>query len=322
MKAKVKLYIIKRLLFAIPILLGVSIFVFVLASFSPFNVITARYGLEGIDQEQADRLREDLGLNDPIYIQYIDWLKGILQGDFGQSFVSGQEVFPLVLGRLAVSLELAAFGFLWMAIIASVLGILSAIYRGSLIDDLARGYAVMGVSVPDYVIGIYLLLIFGAFLGWFPIGGWVSVTQDPIRGIQHIILPSISAGLLVSAILVRMLRSDILETMNQEHVNAATTLGIPRYKILTQDIIKPAIIPTITTVGMSVAYLIQGVVLIEVVFSIPGSGRLMVTRLYQADVPVITASLLVIALIYIISNLITDVLYFYLDPRIQIEEES
>lgn len=319
MAKSLKALFVRRILLAVPVLLGVTALVFLFVALAPQSAAVRR--LNSVDPEAVQRLEAELGLNQPLHVRYVDWLTGILHGDFGNSLINDQAVLPLLVDRMTVSAELAFFGFLWMIVLSSVLGLVSAFNRNDPPDHVARVYAILGISIPDFVVGILLIMVFGVWLGWLPAGGWTPLSESVVGNLKHLLLPSYTVGFLFTAIVMRMFRSDLLETLNKEHVNAARSLGIPKNRIVVQDIIKPAVIPTLTTVGMTLSLLIAGLVLAEIVFAIPGIGRLTVSAIFDGDFPIIQGALLIIATVFVVMNLLVDLAYYYLDPRIRVREE-
>lgn len=319
MAKSIKALFIRRILLAVPVLFGVTGLVFTFVALAPQSAAVQR--LNSVDAEAVQDLEAELGLDRPLYVRYFDWLTDILQGNFGQSLINDQAVLPLLIDRMMVSAELAFFGFLWMITLASILGLVSAFNRNEVPDHIARVYAILGISIPDFVVGILLILLFGVWLGWLPAGGWTPLSDSVVGNLKHIILPSYTVGFLFTAIVMRMFRSDLLDTMNKEHVNAAKAMGIPRHRIVLEDIIKPAVIPTLTTIGMTLSLLIAGLVLAEIVFAIPGIGRLTVSAIFDGDFPIIQGALLIIATVFVVMNLVVDLAYYYLDPRIRVMEE-
>ncbi|MFC4248425.1 ABC transporter permease [Natribaculum luteum] len=316
MARNLKALLVRRLLLTIPILFGVSVLAFIFVAFAPQSPAIAR--LQTTNPEAIAQLEESMGLNRPLYVQYVDWLTSALTGDLGQSLVKDQQVSTLLYDRILISGQFAIFGVVWMVILASSLGFISAFNRNKIQDHIARVYAVLGISIPDFVVGIFLLLIFAVHLEWLPAGGFVPLREGVGTYLKHILLPSYTVGFLFTAIVMRMFRGDLLEMMNKEHVKAAKAMGVPKYKIVLQDITKPAVIPTLTTIGMSISILISGVVITEIVFAIPGLGRLLVNAVFDGDFTIIQGAVLIIAIIFVTANLVVDVLYYYLDPRIRV----
>lgn len=318
MTKSIKALAIRRILLGIPVLWGITVIVFGVVAIAPASPATAR--LANMNPEALAEMEAEMGLDRPLHVQYFEWLTGVLRGDLGNSLISGEPVAPLLVSRLMVSFELALLGFLWMVILAGTLGLVGAFYHNKLPDQIARIYAILGISTPDFVVGIFSIIIFAVWLGWLPAGGWVSFWESPLDNLRHAILPSYAVGFLFTGIITRLFRSDLLEVMNAEHVTAAKAMGLSKYEIITKDIIKPASIPTLTEIGMTLSVLIGGLVLTEIVFAVPGMGRLAVQAIFNGNFPVIQAVLLIVATTFIVMNIIVDLAYYYLDPRIRVQE--
>ncbi|MFP9191401.1 ABC transporter permease [Natrialbaceae archaeon A-CW1-1] len=318
--------VIRRLLLALPVLWGVTFVTFIFIWLAPQSPAIVRG--DTLDEDEIAQLEKSMGVDRPFFEQYFDWMGldfllsgsaytegGVLTGNLGTSLMRGQDVTTIVFQRALVSVELAIWGTLWMIVLATSLGLISAFHRNKLPDHFARVYAVLGISVPDFVVGIFLIMLLGGTL--FPAGGWVSWGDGVIPHLKHVVLPSFTVGFLITGLITRLFRSDLLDTMNNEHVNLAKAMGLPRYQIIRHDIIKPAIIPTITSAGMAISTLMGGLVLTEIVFTIPGLGRLAVNSVFSGDFPIIQGVVLLTATVFVLTNLLVDILYYYLDPRIR-----
>ncbi len=308
-------FVVRRVLQALLALLGVSVIVFALLHLVPGDPVRTALGTR-FDQATYDALRERAGLNQPIVVQYVDWLGGVLTGDLGVSFRSGQTVSSAIAQRLPATATLAGASLLVALVIAIPAGILSAIRQGRPIDYVATGLSQIGVSIPDFWYGILMILIFTATLGWLPPSGYESVMDDPVEWLRHLIMPAITAGVVTGSILTRFTRSSVLEAMNADHVRLARAKGLPEGTILRRHVLRNAWIPIVTVTGLQLATLLAGVVVVEVVFAWPGLGRLALDAVISRDYPVMQGAVLVIAAGFLLINLLVDLLYARLDPRI------
>ena len=316
-------YIARRILSSIPVVVLVSMLAFLGQSLIPGDPILAVIGadeagaLGDLGPEVLEQKRHELGLDRPLPVQYLKYVERVVQGDFGKSFRTREPVAKTIGRRLSVSVKLNIITFTVNTTLAIVLGTVAALYRGTFLDLLATGWAVMGVATPGFWLAILLIVIFSVQLGWLPAAGWVDPFQDPVEGIRHLILPVVSLGLFGSATIMRQTRSALLEVMRQDYITTARSKGLAGRAVITRHALKNAMLPVMTVIGLSLAGLIGGSVLIERVFAIPGVGRLALDATNSRDYPVIQAIVLMAAGAIIVANLITDLMYAYLDPRIR-----
>jgi peptide/nickel transport system permease protein len=308
-------YVMRRVGQAGLALLGVSIVVFALMHLVPGDPIRAAMGTR-FDPELYQVFLERSGLDQPIPVQYVDWLGSALTGDLGVSFRTGQPVTAILLDRLPATALLAVGALLIGLIVALPAGIVSAVRQGKAVDYLANGFAQIGVSVPDFWYGILLILLFAATLGWLPPGGYVPILDDPVEGLRRLLLPAITAGVVTGAILTRFVRSSVLESLNAEHVRLARAKGLPWRYVLRHHVLRNAWIPIVTVTGLQLGTLLGGIVIVEVVFSWPGLGREALLAVERRDYPVLQGAVLLIAAAFLLINLLVDLLYTKLDPRI------
>jgi peptide/nickel transport system permease protein len=312
-------YFLKRLLLAVPTLLGASIIIFLLVHIAPGDPVRVMLG-QFDDPALRERIMHQLGLDLPLHEQYLRWLGKALQGDLGFSvnLQRGSPVAQLLIQRYGVTLELAFFSALIALLIAIPAGITSALRQNKLSDHVARLAAMLGVSVPNFFLGIMMILVFGVFLHkpWAT-GGFTPLSKSVKDNLIHMLLPAIALGTAYSALLMRMLRSSMLDVMSQDYVRTARAMGIGWASIVRQDIVKNALIPVTTVLGNSIGYLLGGSVITETIFRLPGIGRLIIIGIDRRDYPVIQGVVLSIVLIRIIVNLSVDMLYSILDPRIR-----
>lgn len=297
-------------------LLGVSVVVFSLIHLVPGDPIRAALGTR-FDQEIYDALRARSGLDQPLLAQFVDWLGRALTGDLGVSFRSGRTITTELGDRLPATLLLAGGSLLIGLLIAIPLGIVSAVRQGKPVDYAASTLSQVGVSVPDFWFGILLILLVSRTLGWLPPGGYVPFTDDPVESLRRLLLPALTAGVVTGSILTRFVRSSVLEAMQAEHVRLARAKGMPERYVLRHHVLRNAWIPVVTITGLQLATLLGGIVVVEVVFSWPGIGRYALDAVNGRDYPALQGSVLVIAAGFLLVNLLVDLLYGKLDPRIR-----
>ncbi len=313
-------FLIRRLLLTLPILFIVSVMCFSLINLIPGDPATVILGPEAPEQAKVE-MRERLGLNDPIYVQYIDWLGGVLQGDLGQSLRDQTPVSELILQRAPVTIELALGTFIVSLTIAVVAGILSASRRGTWVDYIATGFALGGISVPHFWLGMMFIIVFAVGLGWFPASGYEPLFEDPVANITAMILPVFATGLRESAELMRMLRSSLLEELGSDYIRTALSKGLSRRVVIVKHAVRNALIPFVTASGVQIAGLLGGLVVTEQVFQLPGLGRLIVESILERDFTTVQGAVLVVAFLVVIINVVVDLLYAMIDPRISLSGE-
>lgn len=316
-------YAIKRVLLLIPVLLGVTLGVFLLVRLMPGSVIEIILPPGQQTPENIAEVEERFGLGQPIYMQYIEWLLGVLQGDLGRSYVLQAPVSTLLYNRLLVTAQLAFFAFFVSLVIALPLGVLSGVYKDTWVDHVGRIVAFFGISIPAFYLGIMMILILSLFWqGWFgdsliPTGGYVSPTEGFRPWFYHMVGPGITLGVGYAALTARLARSTMVEVLNEEYIQTARAKGVKERAVVMIHGFRNALIPIITVLGIHIGFLFNGSIVVEEVFQIPGIGRLMYQAVLNQDFPVIQGGILLIAVIFVISNLIVDLLYAYLDPRIE-----
>lgn len=318
MVSGLKRYVLKRFLQAIPVFLVVTVTIFFLMRIAPGDPASTLLGQRATEQSVA-ALRAKWGLNEPLYVQYFVWLGNLFVGDFGQSVSNGKDVSTLLLQRLPVTVALAFSGMVVSLLIAIPAGIVSAVRKNTPFDYGAMLFALLGVSMPNFWLGLLLIVIFGLHLGWFPTYGFVAPWNDPMTGLRHLVLPAIALGTALAAIVTRMLRSSMVEVMSKDYIRTARAKGMKERTIVRKHALRNALIPTITVIGLQIGYLINGSILVESVFAIPGMGRLLANAVFQRNYPVVQGTVVVIAVVFIVVNLVVDVVYAYLDPQISYE---
>ncbi|MEI4264220.1 ABC transporter permease [Roseovarius sp. D0-M9] len=309
-------YIIRRLIATIPIMALVAVFVFMLLHLSPSDPALIIAG-DFATPQQVDEIRRQLGLNEPLYQQFIGWAGNLLQGDMGKSIYSGLPVTTLIGQRVEPTLMLTLCTMLIAIALAIPLGVIAAWKVGTWIDRAVMTLAVFGFSVPVFVIGYLLILGGSRKLGWFPVQGYTSIFDSFTGFLAHITLPALALGAVYMALIARMTRATMLEVLNEDYVRTAYAKGLATRKVLVKHALKNAMVPISTTIGLGVALLIGGVVVTETVFAIPGLGRLTVDAVLRTDYPVIQGVILVFSFTYVLLNLLVDLSYVLFDPRIR-----
>jgi peptide/nickel transport system permease protein len=309
-------YILQRLLSTIVVLVGVTFTVFLIIQLVPGDPARVILGTQANEQNVA-ALRERLGLNDPFFVQYGNWLLGALRGDFGKSLITGQEVTPQLLQRLVPTLELAGVSLLIGILIAFPAGIISAIRPGSIIDIFASIVSQIGVAIPDFWMSIMLILLFSLTLSWLPSRGYTPIGESFTGWLQHITLPAITLGIISGSIQTRFVRSAMLEVLNENYIRTGHAKGLAKRVVITGHALPNAMITIVTIVGLQITALLSAVVVVEVVFGWPGLGRLALEAVLDRDYPLLQATVLTMATMLTFVNFGVDMLYFLLDPRIE-----
>ena len=303
-------FLARRLALTIPVLLGVATLVFSLIHFIPGDPAQAMLG-EAAPQADVDELRKRLGLDRPLLEQYGTFLGGLVRGDLGTSLRTGQPVAAQILERMPATMELAAAAMLVAICVSIPLGIAAAVRRGTAVDHVAMTLALTGVSIPNFWLGPLLAIVFAVELGWLPVSG---------RGTpQHLILPAISLGAALAAILARMTRASMLEELREPYVQAARARGVSRGRAIVRHAFRNSLIPVVTLVGLQFGAVLTGAVITETIFAWPGIGRLLIQSIGFRDYPLVQGCILLIAITYVGVNLVTDLVYGVLDPRIRYE---
>lgn len=311
-----KRYVIKRFLLLIPILFGVSVVSFSIIHLVPGGPVAAALGTRG-DEELIEEMRRQYGLNRPLYIQYLDWVTSAIQGDFGTSIRTERDVSEAVASHTPPTFWIAISATLISILIGIPTGIISAVNHYSTKDYVATFFAFVGLSIPNFFLGLVLILVFGLYLSLFPTSGYTDPLTHPVEGVRRLILPAFTIGTALSAVVMRMMRSSLLEVFSEEYIRTARAKGLTRRLVTNKHAVKNALIPTITVIGLNFGYVLGGVVIVEQIFAIPGLGRLTLQAIFNREYSVIQASLLLIAFMFSLVNLATDIVYAYLDPRIK-----
>ena len=303
-------YLVRRLLLTIPVLLGVATLVFSLIHLVPGDPAQAMLG-DGASPQDIAELRTSLGLDRPLLEQYVTFLRHAIGGDLGRSFRTGQPVTTMIVERVPATAELAVAAMVVAILIAVPLGVVAAVWRGTAADYGAMTFALAGVSIPNFWLGPLLAIVFAVELGWLPVSG---------RGtLAHLILPSVSLGLALSAILARMTRASLLEELRELYVRAARARGVSRVVAITLHALRNSMVPLLTIVALQFGAVLTGAVITETIFAWPGIGRLLIQSIGFRDYPMVQGCILLIAVTYVTVNLVTDLMYGVLDPRIRLE---
>ncbi len=308
-------YIVRRLLSMIPVLLLVTIISFSLILLTG-DPVKAMLGQEA-DPATVKAMRTKLGLDDPIPVQYVKWLTRVLQGDLGNSIRSSQPVSEAILQRLPVTIWINVIAFVMTILIGIPAGLISALHRNSPIDLLTSFVSLLGITTPNFFLGILLIFFFSVKMGWLPSSGYVDPLTDPVAGIKTLIMPAITLGTAEAAIIARMTRSSVLEELSRPYMITARAKGLQERLVISRHLIKNAMIPVVTILGLQVGISFGGAVVTETIFALPGLGRLAVTSISARDFPMVQGAVLVMAIAFLLANLIVDLLYAYLDPRIR-----
>ena len=310
--------ILHRILGSIPVVLLVTLITFGLMRAIPGDVSAA---LGGVSSTAAERelIRKNLGLDQPWHVQMVKWYAGMARGDLGRSIFLGKDVTEATLERLPVSFAIAAYALVITLLLGLLSGVLAALRQNTWVDQAAMMFAMIGVSMPNFWLGLMMIVLFSVHLGWLPTGGYVPFTQDPIGWLRTTTMPAISLALLQVGLLARITRSTMLEVLRQDYVRTARAKGLPNHLVIGKHALANAMIPIITVVGIIISLSISGAVVTETVFSIPGVGQLLTSAILNRDYPMIQGGLLFVTLLLVAINIAVDVAYAWLDPRVRYE---
>jgi peptide/nickel transport system permease protein len=309
-------YIIRRLLLLIPVLLVVGVVVFTLMHLTPGDPASVMLGRDATP-EQKEALRERLGLNEPIPVQFLNWFGSALRLDFGDSLFLGKPVTEALLDRAEPTGLLALYSLTLAVLIAIPAGVIAAVRANSPLDRLLMVVSISGVAIPSFFFGILLILLFAVVLGWLPSGGYVDFGDDPIEHLKYMLLPTLTLGFSAAGLLARLVRSTMLDVLNEDYVRTAYSKGLAERHVIVAHAFRNALIPVLTVIGIAFAGMLGGAVVIETVFNIPGMGRLLVQSVTRRDIPVVQGAVMTVAAIEVLMMLVIDLLYVYVDPRIR-----
>jgi peptide/nickel transport system permease protein len=309
--------VVRRLLATVPVLLLVTAGVFLLLHLTPGDPIDTMMA-ESVDASAKESLRRELGLDRPIAVQYAAWMGRLLKGDLGRSIRNGEPVIENVGRRIRPSLELALLAMGISLLVAFPVAIVSAVHHNTGIDRAGTTFALFGICMPNFLLALLLIFVFGVTLRWLPISGYLDPLEEGWSGLRSLVLPAVTLGLALAAVITRTLRSSLLEALAEDYVRTARAKGLSESVVIRGHVLKNALIPVVTVLGLQLGTLIGGAVITEYVFALPGVGRLVVDAVFARDYPLVQGVILLIALGFIVSNLLVDLLYGWIDPRIRI----
>jgi peptide/nickel transport system permease protein len=309
--------ILRRLAATVPVLLLVTAGVFALLHLTPGDPIDAMMA-ESVDATAKEALRRELGLDRPIAVQYAAWMGRLVRGDLGRSIRTGEPVIENVGRRLRPSLQLATLAMLVSLLIAFPVAIVSAVRHNTGVDRAGTTFALFGICMPNFLLALLLIFVFGVTLRWLPISGYTDPFEEGWDGLRSLVLPAATLGLALAAVVTRTLRSSMLEALGEDYVRTARAKGLSEGRVIRGHALRNALIPVVTVLGLQLGTLIGGAVITEYVFALPGVGRLVVDAVFARDYPLVQGVILLIAVGFIVSNLLVDVLYGLIDPRIRV----
>lgn len=306
-------YVIKRLLLMIPVILGISFIVFSIMSLTPGSPAKIILG-DLASKESIEKLNEELGFNRPFLVRYFDYVKNALKGDFGRSYRTGLPVMKEIAQRFPTTIKLAFYSVLIATLVGIPVGIVSAVRQYSIIDSVSTILALIFISIPSFWLGLMLMLLFALHLGWFPTFG----SETPI----HFVLPALTTCASTLAILLRMTRSTMLEVIRQDYVRTARAKGATERRVILKHCLRNALIPIVTVIGVSFGYMLGGAIIAESVFGLSGIGQLMLNAVRTKDIPIVMATVLILALVFSMINLLLDIIYSFIDPRVKSQYQT
>ncbi len=310
-------FIARRLLLAAPVMLIVGTMTFLLVHVTPGDPAAVMLGPEATP-EQVERLQEELGLNEPLAVQYPRWIFNVLRFDLGRSIFLDRPVSQAILERATPTLQLTVYSMLIAILLGVPAGIFAVLHRDSLIDRALLLLALTGTAIADFFLGILLILLFAVVLQWLPAGGYVAFTTDPIQHARSMLLPSLALGISIAGLPARLIRTTMLDIIQEDYVQVAISKGLSSWTVVTRHVFRNAMLPAITVFGYTLGDLLGGAVVVETVFGLPGMGQLVVNSIARRDFPVIQGVVMVIALAYLLANLLVDILYVAADPRVRV----
>jgi peptide/nickel transport system permease protein len=308
-------YILRRLVIMIPVAFLASVMLFLLLKLTPGDPVQIMLG-EKATAQNYEALRHDLGLDQPYPVQYLRWVGHVLEGDFGKSIRNGGPVKDEILARLPATIQLGVAALIISIGIALPLGILSAVFRRSPVGFFATAFSQIGVAVPGFFVGLVLIYVFALSLRWFPPGSYTTFADDPSQWLRRLVLPALTLSLFGAATQTRFIRSGLLDTLHQDYIRTARAKGFGEASVILKHALRNALIPSVTLLGLQIGAILEGAFIVESVFAWPGIGRLAVQSLGARDYPIVQAVVLLAVFVFLLANLLVDIAYAYLDPRI------
>lgn len=312
------MYLLKRILSLIPVVFVVSVVVFLIIHLTPGDPAAVMLG-EDASPQQIEQLREQLGLNLPLYEQYFNWIVGAVQADLGASYFMDEPVTQALLSHLGPTVSLTFFSIVIAILISIPVGIFAARHRGSASDQSVMGFTLLGMSVPNFILGLLLMLLFGVMLRWLPVAGYEPLSSGLWSHLRYLILPAVALGTIQAALIARTTRSSMLEVLNHNFIKSARAKGVKERQIIYFHAFRNALLPVITIIGQTFGGLIAGAVVTETIFNIPGIGQLTINSIERRDYPMIQGVILMVGIAYVFINLVVDLLYGLFDPRVRLE---
>ena len=316
-----KKYILRRVLLFVPTLLGVALVIFILLRILPGDVavqiLAGPNGEAEYTLEDVENLRERLGLNDPLHIQFVNWIWDFARGDLGHSYATNRPVWGELKRQFPITLQLAILTAIVVTAIAIPIGIIAAIRQDGWLDFILRTFAIVGLAMPSFFVGLLVILGLSVYVGWLPPVGFTSLWDDPITSIQQLMLPAVALGFSSNGLLLRITRTQLLEVLREDYVRTARAKGLAERVVIMKHAVRNALLPVVTVGGTQIGFLFSGTIVIETLFNLPGLGRGLINALNTRDLPVIQIYIMYFALVALVANLIVDLTYAWLDPRIR-----
>lgn len=309
--------VLRRVPRLVGVLLAVSALTFLMTSLLPGDPAIEMLGTDNVTPERLAAAREELGLDEPLPVRYLDWLGDAVTGDLGRSFRTNQRVIDAVTERLPVTAEIAALAVAIALLVSVPLGAYTAYRANGLADKLATATTFGLLSIPSFMLALVLVYVFALQLGWLPTSGWTRLTADPLENLRTAVLPAVSLAVGEIAAYTRLLRTDMIATLQEDFVQMARAKGLPTLRVLARHALRPSTLSLVTVVGLNIGTLAGGALIIETIFALPGIGRLLVESIYQRDLLMVQGVVLVVATVYVVANFLVDVLYSVIDPRIR-----
>ena len=314
-------YVLRRVLLFVPTMLGVALVIFILLRILPGDVavqiLAGPNGEAEYTQEDVDSLRERYGLNDPIHIQFVNWIWDFARGDLGQSYATNRPVWGELKRQFPITLQLAVLTAIVVSVIAIPIGIIAAVRQDGWLDYILRTFAIVGLAMPSFFVGLLVILGLSVYIGWLPPVGFTSLWDDPITSIQQLLLPAVALGFSSNGLLLRITRTQLLEVLREDYVRTARAKGLTERVVIMKHAVRNALLPVVTVGGTQIGFLFSGTIVIETLFNLPGLGRGLINALNTRDLPVIQIYIMYFALVALVANLIVDLTYAWLDPRIR-----